>query len=91
MFKGISVKAQGSAGGIITLWNDEFFEVKSCISNDRYIIVSGVLLKLKKEVVFCNLYAVNLEHERVELWRFIMNAQISLPGPWVIGEILILF
>ncbi|KAK2655357.1 hypothetical protein Ddye_008409 [Dipteronia dyeriana] len=81
----LGVEAAGSAGGIITLWNEDVFSVNACISNDRCIIVSGELRKLKKEVVFCNVYAANVERERKDLWEFILNAQASLPGPWVIG------
>ena len=29
----------------------------------------------------------NLENERVELWKFILNAQVSIHGLWVIGVI----
>ncbi|KAK3193142.1 hypothetical protein Dsin_024452 [Dipteronia sinensis] len=79
--KGVGVEARGTAGGIITLWNEDYFEVKACISNDQCIIVSGVITKLHKPVVFCNIYAENIERERIELWKFILNAQVSLHGP----------
>ncbi|KAK3199060.1 hypothetical protein Dsin_022475 [Dipteronia sinensis] len=83
--KGIGVDSVGAAGGVITLWNENCFEVKSCISNERCIIVAGVIISTKKEMVFCTLYAANIESERIDLWNFILNAQGSLPGPWVIG------
>ena len=83
--KGIGVEANGSAGGLITLWDEEMFTVKECISNERCIIVSGVLIKSSKEVIFCNMYESNHEDGRVELWNFILNAQASLPGIWVLG------
>ncbi|KAK2662363.1 hypothetical protein Ddye_000937 [Dipteronia dyeriana] len=50
--KGVGVEVRGSAGGINTLWNDDLFEAKDCITNDHCVIVS---------------------------------AQVSLPGPWVVG------
>ncbi|KAK2657094.1 hypothetical protein Ddye_010146 [Dipteronia dyeriana] len=89
--KGIRVEAKGSAGGVITLWNEDVFEVKSCISNDRYIIVSGKLVVISSEVVFCNVYAANNEKERVELWNFILVTKVSLPGPWIVGGTLTQF
>lgn len=59
--------ALGSADALITLWNEKGFSVKSCISNERCIIVLGELTKVKQEVVFCNVYATNVESERKEL------------------------
>ncbi|KAK3199675.1 hypothetical protein Dsin_023090 [Dipteronia sinensis] len=83
--RGIGVESRGSAGGLITLWDGDLFEAQACISNDRCIIVSGMLLRLKKYVVFCNVYAANKEPERKDLWSFILNAQDSFPVPWVVG------
>ncbi|KAK2639300.1 hypothetical protein Ddye_027095 [Dipteronia dyeriana] len=53
-----------------------------------YIVIKalgGVLSKIRKEVVLCNLYAATLKSERVKLWNFILSAQVSLPGTWIIG------
>ncbi|KAK2652972.1 hypothetical protein Ddye_012828 [Dipteronia dyeriana] len=83
--KGVGVDLISSAGGLLSLWDDEVFAVSNCITNDRCIIVSGMLLKIKKEVRFCNVYAANKEEERMGLCQYILNAQISLPGIWVIG------
>ncbi|KAK3205564.1 hypothetical protein Dsin_019610 [Dipteronia sinensis] len=83
--KGMGVEANGSAGGVITLWNEDVFGVKSCIHNDRCIILAGMLFSINTEVVFCNVYAANNEIERLELWKFILAAKLSLPGPWIIG------
>ncbi|KAK2638138.1 hypothetical protein Ddye_025933 [Dipteronia dyeriana] len=82
--KGIGVEATGSTGGLITLWDEEVFQVRDCISNDRCIIISGVLIKLRKKVIFCNVYATNQVSGSMELWNFIINAQVALPGTWVI-------
>ncbi|KAK3184731.1 hypothetical protein Dsin_032017 [Dipteronia sinensis] len=82
--KGVGVEAKGSAGGVISLWNDDGFKVSSCIYNDRCIILSGVLTSINKEIVICNVYASNKEKERVEMWRFILRAQFSLSGAWII-------
>ena len=62
--RGMCVDANGLIGGLVTLWNDNFFLVKDCISNQRCIILVGVLLRINKEVVFCNVYTANVENER---------------------------
>ncbi|KAK3200448.1 hypothetical protein Dsin_023863 [Dipteronia sinensis] len=80
--KGIRVDAVGSARGLLTLWNEKFFEVRACISNDRCLIVFGMLTKSQRVVNFCTVYADNQERGRVELWKYILEAQAALHGPW---------
>ncbi|KAK3211975.1 hypothetical protein Dsin_016681 [Dipteronia sinensis] len=50
--RGVGVKAEGSAGGLISLWNDDLFKVHSCISCKRCIILAGELTSLNKQVFF---------------------------------------
>ncbi|KAK3198971.1 hypothetical protein Dsin_022386 [Dipteronia sinensis] len=85
LLRGVGVNAKGKAGGLISLWNETRFEVSSCISSKRFIILVGNLLKEKRKVVFCNVYVANLESERKELWEELVMHQNSLPLPWVIG------
>lgn len=61
--RGIGVEVEGASGGLIILWNDDFFKVSSCIPSKRSIIMAGELIGLKKELVFCNIYATNVERE----------------------------
>ena len=79
------MEAEGSAGGLITLWNDEVFKCISCITSNRSIIVSGELVGANRSVVFCNLYAPNNIKERSKFWEYILTVQASLPFPWCIG------
>lgn len=83
--KGLGVDAEESAGGLISLWNDDFFKVHSCISCQRCTILAGYLVSMKKDMVFCNVYAPNVESERKILWDFIVDAQGSLPMSWCSG------
>lgn len=62
-----------------------FFFFPACIKNNRCIILAGDLVKQGKEVCFCNVYALNVEKDMVDLWNFILNAQISFLIPWCIG------
>ncbi|KAI9160744.1 hypothetical protein LWI28_011158 [Acer negundo] len=62
--KGLSVDSVGSAGSLISLWNEEYFIAKACVSNSWCIIIVRELVKLAKDVVFCNVYAPNIESER---------------------------
>ena len=79
------MESHGSARGVISLWNEDHFSVLGSINNPRCIIIAGLLVKMKKCMVFCNVYAANSEKDRNELWNFILQAQNSLPFPWCIG------
>ncbi|KAK2663407.1 hypothetical protein Ddye_001981 [Dipteronia dyeriana] len=83
--KSMSVDSDGATGGLISLWSDDSFEIKACISNQRCIILVGELVKLNKEVVFCNVYAPSWDSEKAKLWDFIISAQKTLDMPWCIG------
>ncbi|KAK2654465.1 hypothetical protein Ddye_014321 [Dipteronia dyeriana] len=80
--KGVGVDTEEALGGLISLWNEDCFKIESCITNKRCIILAGVLIKLNKSVVFCNIYASSLEREKKELWEFILVSQQSLRNPW---------
>ncbi|KAK3229957.1 hypothetical protein Dsin_001838 [Dipteronia sinensis] len=81
----LSRGVEGASGGLITLWNDELFSVKVWISNRRCIILVGELRNLKKEVVFCNVYAASIESERKDLREFLHVTQQTFQAPWFVG------
>ncbi|KAK3229101.1 hypothetical protein Dsin_000982 [Dipteronia sinensis] len=83
--RGVGADAVGLAGGLITLWIEDLVTINYFISNKWCLVLAGVLNKLDKEVVFCNVYTSNLESERRELWGFLINIQQSFTIPWVIG------
>lgn len=83
--KGVGVDAEGALGGLITLWDEDSFQVEDCIMNNRCIIVAGVLLKLNKCIVLCNVHASSLENERKDLWEFILLSMNSLCDPRCVG------
>lgn len=79
------MEAEGLAGGLITLWNDDLFKVKACVPSKRSIILIGELVGINKEIAFCNVYAANVESERQEMWKYLVDAQNCLPIPWCFG------
>ena len=83
--KGISVDVEGSAGGLVTMWNEEMVSIRDCMSNKWCIILVGELNKFKKEVVLCNVYTSNSKKERRDLWGYILSVQQSFPLPWCMG------
>ncbi|KAK2644403.1 hypothetical protein Ddye_019598 [Dipteronia dyeriana] len=87
--KGMGVEEEGTAGDLISLSNDDLFKVHSCISCQRCIILAGVLVTDNKEIVFCNVYAPDVESERRFLWEFIVDSQGVFPMPWCIGVLIV--
>ncbi|KAK2659183.1 hypothetical protein Ddye_005716 [Dipteronia dyeriana] len=82
----VRVESEGASGGLISLWNEDLFSVEACITSKRCIILVEELRVLKKKVIFCNVYASNVEIERKDLWDYLVNVQNSLPLPWCIGK-----
>ncbi|KAK0599556.1 hypothetical protein LWI29_006326 [Acer saccharum] len=83
--KSVGVDADGSTGGLLTLWNEDLVSIKDCISNKWCIILVGVLNKFNRKVVLCNVYAPVVEKDRRDIWGFILQVQQSLSIPWCIG------
>ncbi|KAK3224333.1 hypothetical protein Dsin_011358 [Dipteronia sinensis] len=83
--KGMIIDAVGSSGGLISLWNEVAFSVKACVNTDKCSIILGELAILKKEVVTCNVYAPNVDMERVELWDFMVTNLRRFLVPWIVG------
>ena len=83
--RGVGVDAVGASGGLIILWNEEAFVVEDCITNRNCLIISGILQRSQKRLVLCNVYAASVEHERREVWDFILGAMRTLTAPWCVG------
>ncbi|KAK3212215.1 hypothetical protein Dsin_016921 [Dipteronia sinensis] len=83
--KGMKIDGVRSSGGLISMWNEEAFSIKACVNTDICSILLGELANVKKEVVICNVYASNVDVERVELWDFIVANTRRFLVPWIVG------
>ncbi|KAK2650230.1 hypothetical protein Ddye_017719 [Dipteronia dyeriana] len=83
--RGVGVDVEGASGGIIISWNEGSFKVESYISNKKCIILVGILLKVNKKIVICNVYAPSIESDRRDLWNFILFNMQSFKAPWCVG------
>ncbi|KAK3218959.1 hypothetical protein Dsin_012929 [Dipteronia sinensis] len=59
------------------------YRIVNCLGGG--ILHKGELVTLKKEIVICNIYATNLEEDRVVLWDFIMANIRKSVVPWFFG------
>ncbi|OMO92976.1 reverse transcriptase [Corchorus capsularis] len=77
--------AVGPAGGLISIWDKDFFDLNLAIVENRYIVCVG---KLKLNGVQCligNIYAPNDEQGRLILWQEIKDLKEQFDLPWILG------
>ncbi|XVF29224.1 hypothetical protein REPUB_Repub15cG0102500 [Reevesia pubescens] len=75
----------GSAGGLISIWKEDFFTIETKIINQRYMLLTGVLNQFNVRCGMGNIYAPNDDGEREILWEelatILSNSQVN----WCIG------
>lgn len=79
--------AEGSAGGILCLWNPEIFLLKECCSNRNFILLAGTSLHCF-DCVIVNIYAPNDVLGRRQLWESLVKLKSTFSKPWCVGGIL---
>lgn len=83
-FEFMVVDSDGSAGGLICVWNPKVFQLKDCCSTRNFILLSGVFHQ-SFECVVVNLYAPNDDIRRKKLWDLIINIKPLFNIPWCFG------
>ncbi|XP_028107353.1 uncharacterized protein LOC114306334 [Camellia sinensis] len=80
----VDVDADGSAGGLLCIWNPERFKLVDCYGSRNFIILSGTV-GLSFDCSVVNLYAPNDVCKRRQLWELLKRMKISYPNPWCMG------
>ncbi|XP_028086229.1 uncharacterized protein LOC114287150 [Camellia sinensis] len=80
----MAVDSDGSAGGLLSIWNTEVFQLKECCGHRNFLLLSGVTLN-SFECVFLNVYGPNDVSKRAELWATFGNIRTSFHRPWCMG------
>ncbi|XP_028059521.1 uncharacterized protein LOC114263216 [Camellia sinensis] len=80
----MAANSDGSAGGLLSIWNPEVFSLSECCSNRNFLLLSGTLSS-SFECVFLNIYAPNDVVQRAKLWDSILNVRSSFQKPWCMG------
>ena len=84
-FQGEWVGSIGAAGGLISLWDEIFFNVEGKIVNQRFILLEGVVLQRNFKCGFGNIYAPNDEREKQTFWEELGAVLRSKDFPWCLG------
>ncbi|XVE94527.1 hypothetical protein REPUB_Repub02eG0016400 [Reevesia pubescens] len=75
----------GASGGLITLWDENFFRLESKFIAQRYILLVGTLIPLNLKCILGNIYAPNDDNERLLLWDELITISDSQTSSWILG------
>ncbi|OMO62830.1 reverse transcriptase [Corchorus capsularis] len=78
-------EAIGSAGGLISIWDEDFFSVELAVVDSRYIICIGTLLQNGFRCAIGIVYAPNDEDGRLNVWRETRDLKAQFDVPWILG------
>ncbi|KAE8724220.1 hypothetical protein F3Y22_tig00010533pilonHSYRG00011 [Hibiscus syriacus] len=86
LLKGVLVSpAQGSSGGLITMWNESVVQVIYQHVHSRFLAVVGKLMNGQMEFVFINVYGSSIESEKEEFYGELLQFVMSQNFPVCIG------
>ncbi|KAL7251513.1 hypothetical protein ACSBR1_013364 [Camellia fascicularis] len=80
----MSVDPEGTAGGLLCIWDPDVFQLADCCCTRRYILLSGLLYN-SFACVLVNVYAPNDATSRFRLWENLSNLNASFTNPWCLG------
>ncbi|KAL9675777.1 hypothetical protein QQ045_003983 [Rhodiola kirilowii] len=79
--------SEGSSGGVVTVWDPDFFQTTSKIKGKGFVLISGNIM-VNQQVVRLNLlnvYAPRIENEKILLWESLVDLKSGNGGEWIIG------
>ncbi|OMO98831.1 reverse transcriptase [Corchorus capsularis] len=77
--------AVGSAGGLISIWDESFFLLEFAVVEQRYILCVGVLRTIGFHCVIGYIYGRNEEQGRRVLWEELKDLKTHFDLPWILG------
>ena len=78
------VDSVGSAGGLLSIWRPQIFELKCCCSGKNFIILSGTSSP-SFQCSLVNIYAPNDILGRRQFWKALVGIHHHFPNPWCVG------
>ncbi|XP_028084379.1 uncharacterized protein LOC114285538 [Camellia sinensis] len=78
------VDPEGTAGGLLCIWDPAVFTLSGCCCNKRYILLSGSLYNTF-DCVLLNIHAPNDVGARSSFWANILKLKSIFPLPWCMG------
>ncbi|CAM8951096.1 unnamed protein product [Rhodiola kirilowii] len=86
-FRWSCVDAEGARGGLLSIWDASFMQLKSEEKGKSFILLHGTIMFNQQEVLmnYLNVNAPNSEKEKLNLWEVLIALKSSYKGEWVIG------
>lgn len=78
----VMVESDGSSGGLISCWRNDFFVVENQITSQRYVLLIGTTVGGEFRCGFGNIYAPNNNAERREFFSELQRILSDLGIPW---------
>ncbi|XP_058205582.1 uncharacterized protein LOC131319373 [Rhododendron vialii] len=82
-FEFVCSNAMGTSGGLLCIWNRDFFKVDSVIVHRSFIQLQGVINTIFPCVVV-NVYALNEVVHRRLVWEELLNIKANSSIPWCV-------
>ncbi|CAM8979776.1 unnamed protein product [Rhodiola kirilowii] len=81
------VEAEGGRGGLLSIWDPEFFSISGEAQGRGFLLVQGTtqLDHRSVRVNFVNVYAPLGEKDKRKLWEDLVSLKASFEGEWIVG------
>ncbi|KAL9675958.1 hypothetical protein QQ045_004167 [Rhodiola kirilowii] len=81
------VDAEGSKGGLITLWDPDFLKFSREVKGRGFLLVHGSVEHNQIQILMniVNVYAPIGEKEKLKLWEELIELKEAFEGEWVLG------
>ncbi|XP_028076150.1 uncharacterized protein LOC114278324 [Camellia sinensis] len=80
----MAVDSDGTAGGLLCIWDPNFLQLVDCCSSRRFILLSGTLLNTF-DCTILNMYAPNEVSSRCKFWESLLKLKSEVPKLWCLG------
>ena len=81
----VALKAQGSAGGIIVMWDKTFFNLVSSSCGDFSVTCLFQTVGCDFEWVFTGVYGPHTRAEKLSMWEELRCTREGWSGPWCVA------
>ncbi|KAL4379088.1 hypothetical protein GQ457_02G028950 [Hibiscus cannabinus] len=84
-FSFVHSPSEGSSGGIISLWDQNYFGLESSTIHKSYIVLLGSIIPLQFKCALVNIYAPNDNAERLSVFSELRSTLSQLSVPLLLG------
>ncbi|XP_023748838.1 uncharacterized protein LOC111897099 [Lactuca sativa] len=83
-FSWSAVEATGRSGGILSIWDNNVFNVMEVIRSRYYLITVGRWIGIQGLTILANIYVPQAPVGKLKLWNDLINIKNEKHGTWII-------